>query len=65
MGHRGASGQAPENTLSALKLAAAQGAKWVEYDVKITADKEVILLHDDTIERTTNGRGHVWQVTYD
>jgi glycerophosphoryl diester phosphodiesterase len=65
MGHRGASGQAPENTLSALKLAAAQGAKWVEYDVKITADKMVVLLHDDTIERTTNGRGYVGQMTYD
>jgi glycerophosphoryl diester phosphodiesterase len=64
MGHRGASGQAPENTLSALKLAAAQGAKWVEYDVKITADKVVILLHDDTIERTTNGSGHVGKMTY-
>ena len=64
MGHRGASGQAPENTLSALSLAAAQGAKWVEYDVKITADKVVVLLHDDTLDRTTNGYGHVGQLSY-
>jgi glycerophosphoryl diester phosphodiesterase len=65
MGHRGASAQAPENTLSALRLAAVQGAEWVEFDVKITADKVVILLHDDTLDRTTNGRGYAGQMTYD
>ena len=48
MGHRGASGLAPENTLSALKLAAKQGVGWVEFDVKITSDNVAILLHDDT-----------------
>ena len=64
IGHRGASGQAPENTLSALRLAAAQGAEWVEFDVKITADKVVILLHDDSLDRTTNGCGYVGYMTY-
>ena len=65
MGHRGASAQAPENTLSALNLAAVQGAEWVEFDVKITADQIVILLHDDTIDRTTNGHGNAGKLTYD
>jgi glycerophosphoryl diester phosphodiesterase len=64
IGHRGASGHAPENTLSALSLAAVHGAEWVEFDVKITADKVVILLHDNTLDRTTNGRGYAGQMTY-
>ena len=49
MGHRGASGVAPENTLAALKLAAKQGVGWVEFDVKITSDNITILFLDDTL----------------
>jgi glycerophosphoryl diester phosphodiesterase len=65
IGHRGASGHAPENTLSALSLAAVHGVEWVEFDVKITADKVAILLHDNTVDRTTNGHGYAGQMTYD
>lgn len=61
--HRGASGHAPENTLVALKRAAELGARWVEVDVKLTQDRELILMHDDTLERTTNARGPVQNAT--
>src|SRR4051812_26195793 len=57
--HRGASSEAPENTLAALKLARGRGANWVEVDVKLTQDGVPILMHDDTLERTTDGTGKV------
>ncbi|WP_059009277.1 glycerophosphodiester phosphodiesterase [Streptomyces specialis] len=52
--HRGASGYAPENTLPAADEAAERGAVWVETDVQRTADGELVLLHDTTLERTTD-----------
>ncbi len=55
--HRGASAHAPENTLASFKLAVQQGAPAIELDVKLTADKEVVVLHDPTLDRTTNGKG--------
>ena len=63
IGHRGAAGEAPENTLVGLRRAHALGCKWVEFDVRLTADGELILLHDDRLERTTNGRGHACELT--
>jgi len=57
--HRGASMHAPENTLSAFNLAIEQGADALEFDVQLTADKAVVVLHDDTLDRTTNGTGRV------
>jgi glycerophosphoryl diester phosphodiesterase len=57
--HRGDKVHAPENTLSAFKLAAEKGADAIEFDVKLTADGEVIVLHDPTVDRTTNGSGTV------
>ena len=48
MGHQGASGVAPENTLAALKLAAKQGVGWAELDVKTTSDNKTIRFFDDT-----------------
>lgn len=57
IGHRGAARHAPENTLAGMKKAAELGAKWVEFDAKLTADGKVILLHDDTLDRTTTGKG--------
>src|SRR5271170_5918738 len=57
--HRGARADAPENTLSSLMFARDEGAAWVEFDVKITSDGVPILLHDDTLDRTTNGSGIV------
>ncbi len=55
--HRGASAHAPENTLAAFELAVQQGADAVEFDVKLTADGQVVVLHDQTVDRTTDGRG--------
>jgi len=57
--HRGASGQAPENTLAAYRLALAQGARAAETDVFLTADGHVVALHDRTLDRTTDGTGAV------
>ncbi|MDN3269424.1 glycerophosphodiester phosphodiesterase family protein [Streptomyces sp. MA15] len=52
--HRGASGYAPENTLAAVDKAAALGTEWVENDVQRTKDGELVVLHDDSLERTTD-----------
>ncbi|MFF5854052.1 glycerophosphodiester phosphodiesterase [Streptomyces sp. NPDC012751] len=52
--HRGASGYAPENTLAAIDRAAELGFSWVENDVQRTEDGELVVLHDDSLERTTN-----------
>jgi glycerophosphoryl diester phosphodiesterase len=57
IGHRGAAGSAPENTLAGLRQALALGCSWVEFDVRLTADGELILLHDDDLDRTTDGHG--------
>jgi glycerophosphoryl diester phosphodiesterase len=55
--HRGASGYAPENTMAAFSRAAEMGATEVETDVSLTRDGQLLLLHDDTLDRTTNGAG--------
>ena len=55
--HRGAGRLAPENTLAALRAGAALGWQMAECDVKLSADGVPFLLHDDTLDRTTNGRG--------
>ncbi|MGQ0676704.1 MAG: glycerophosphodiester phosphodiesterase [Rhodospirillales bacterium] len=57
--HRGASLYAPENTLAAFELAADQGAEAIECDAKLTRDGAVILMHDDTLDRTSTGKGAV------
>ena len=57
--HRGASGTCPENTLAAFRRAAALGAGMVELDVQLTRDGEVVVIHDATLERTTDGHGPV------
>lgn len=57
--HRGDSANAPENTLAAFRMAAEKGADAIEFDVKLSADGEVIVLHDQTVDRTTNGRGDI------
>jgi glycerophosphoryl diester phosphodiesterase len=62
--HRGASNLAPENTLSAFVKAAASGAKWVEFDVMLAACGEAVVIHDETLERTTNGTGNVSDYPY-
>jgi glycerophosphoryl diester phosphodiesterase len=55
--HRGASGTAPENTLAAFRRAAALGADMIELDVQLSRDRAVIVLHDATLDRTTDGTG--------
>ena len=59
IGHRGAAAVAPENTLEGLRVAARLGLRWVEVDAKLSADGVVVLFHDETLERTTDGRGRV------
>lgn len=59
IGHRGAAGEAPENTLPSFERALAGGASIVELDVRGSADGEVVVIHDATVDRTTNGRGRV------
>jgi glycerophosphoryl diester phosphodiesterase len=57
--HRGHSGEHPENTLASFRGAIATGADMVELDVHLTRDNEVVVIHDDTLERTTDGKGSV------
>ncbi|MGB0696942.1 MAG: glycerophosphodiester phosphodiesterase family protein [Rhodospirillaceae bacterium] len=59
IGHRGAAAIAPENTLGAFRAAAHAGLKMVEYDVKLSADGIPVVIHDDSLERTTTGTGAV------
>ena len=51
MGHRGAAGVAPENTLVSLRIAAKQGARWVEFDAMLSGDGVPVLFHDDNLKR--------------
>lgn len=62
--HRGASGTAPENTLSAIGLAVKEGADYAEIDIRMTKDKVPVLLHDASLERTTDGAQKIGTVTY-
>jgi glycerophosphoryl diester phosphodiesterase len=62
-GHRGAMGYAPMNTLPAFELASQQGADGVELDVRLTSDGQLVILHDATVDRTSNGRGEVAAMT--
>ena len=58
--HRGESEGAPENTIPAFELAIASGAEFVETDVQLTSDGVPVLMHDFTLDRTTDGQGAVW-----
>ncbi|WP_159885931.1 glycerophosphodiester phosphodiesterase [Paenibacillus puerhi] len=63
IGHRGAAGEAPENTLASFRLALEQGADAIELDIHETADGELIVCHDHTVDRTTDGSGFIEQLT--
>jgi glycerophosphoryl diester phosphodiesterase len=63
MAHRGASGTFPENTLSAFRAAIDAGANMCELDVQLTRDGAVVVIHDDTVDRTTDGTGEVAELT--
>lgn len=65
VGHRGAAGLAPENTLCGFKKAASIGLNWVEFDVRLCASGEWVVIHDDTLERTTTGQGDISRTPYE
>lgn len=62
-GHRGFSGKYPENTMTAFKKAFEAHADGIELDVQFTKDQEIVIIHDETIDRTTNGTGFVKDYT--
>ena len=61
--HRGASGYAPENTMAAFRRAVAQGVTFIETDLQLSRDARFVAIHDETLERTTNGKGNVHYFT--
>jgi len=61
--HRGYSGAAPENTLAAFRKAMEAGSDMMELDVRFSKDAQMVVIHDDTLDRTTNGRGKVSDYT--
>lgn len=63
--HRGASAYAPENTMEAFKLAVEMGTDGIETDVHLTKDGVLVLMHDEKVNRTTNGDGYIKDMTYD
>lgn len=62
--HRGASGHAPENTLPAIELAIEMGSQFVEIDVQLSKDGKVVVIHDETVDRTTDGEGRVKDLAF-
>jgi len=62
--HRGVSRYAPENTLAAFRKAFALGIHWIELDVMLTMDNEAVIIHDELLDRTTNGKGSVEKFSY-
>jgi glycerophosphoryl diester phosphodiesterase len=63
IGHRGAMGEAPENTLGSFQLALEQGAEAIELDIHESSDGQLIVCHDYTVDRTTNGHGAISKMT--
>ena len=63
IGHRGAKSLEPENTLLSFQKAIDIGVDGIELDVRLTADGELVVIHDETIDRTSNGNGFVNQFT--
>lgn len=63
--HRGASGYAPENTMAAFEKAFQMKADYLELDIQMTKDGKLVVIHDPTVDRTTNGTGEVHQYTYE
>jgi len=63
VGHRGAAGVQPENTIGGFEYAIQLGCEYVETDVHLSADGHLVIIHDDTVDRTTNGSGRVGEMT--
>lgn len=64
IGHRGAAGHEPENTMRSFVKAIKLGADAIEFDVRLSADGKIVVIHDITLDRTTNGKGLVGSFTY-
>jgi glycerophosphoryl diester phosphodiesterase len=65
IGHRGAAGHAPENTIVSLEKAIALGVDAVEIDVRISRDGRLVVIHDPRVDRTTNGKGYVAELDFE
>jgi len=63
IGHRGAAGYCPENTISSFKKAVELGVDYLELDIQMTKDRKLVVIHDPTVNRTTNGKGKVKDFT--
>ena len=63
--HRGLKASAPENTIPAIEMALAAGCDVVEVDVRVSRDGQVVLMHDASVSRTTNGTGKIEELDYD
>ena len=63
IGHRGESVEAPENTLAAFRVSKSNGVFGVEFDLSFTSDGHPVLLHDDSVDRTTDGSGEIDELT--
>jgi glycerophosphoryl diester phosphodiesterase len=63
VGHRGAMGHCPENTMTSFRRAVELGADWIEFDIHLSSDGAAVVIHDETLERTTNGKGAVGRHT--
>jgi glycerophosphoryl diester phosphodiesterase len=65
IGHRGAAGHAPENTIAAIRSGISLGVDFVELDVQRTRDGRLVVMHDELVNRTTNGSGLICEMTWD
>ena len=63
IGHRGAKGEMPENTLMAFQYALDIGVHALELDIHLTKDKKIVVIHDNSINRTSNGKGNINNLT--
>lgn len=65
IGHRGACGHCPENTIASFKKALEYHVDYIEIDIQMSLDGKIVVFHDSTLERTTNGKGRVQDFTYE
>lgn len=65
IGHRGVASLAPENTLAGMRKAAELGVQWIELDVTLLGDNSAVMFHDDTLNRTTTGKGSLLKISLD
>ena len=65
LAHRGGSAEAPENTLAAFRMAKENGANGVEFDIDFTKDGRAVVVHDSTVDRTTDGSGLVGDFSFE